>query len=97
LIPLKNSICVLYIKNRRESEGINMALGERGARMQLKLKQVMAAKKVSIRQLSLKSGVARGYISELIEGKYKNPGGQVLYKLARALGVKLDDIIDCDE
>ena len=74
-----------------------MALGERGARMQLKLKQVMETKKVSIRQLSLKSGVARGYISELVAGKYKNPSGQVLCKLACALGVKLNDIVDCDK
>lgn len=65
--------------------------------MELKIKQVMEQKHISIRQLSKRSGVARGYLSELINGKYNNPSSQVLCRIAKALGCGLDDIIDCEK
>jgi transcriptional regulator with XRE-family HTH domain len=46
--------------------------------MKLKIAKVRTAKKISMRQLELKSGVAHGYISELERGVYENPSVGVL-------------------
>lgn len=48
---------------------------------------------LSISQLSYKSGVAKGYITELEGGKYSNPGVQVIGKLCKALKVTPNDLI----
>jgi transcriptional regulator with XRE-family HTH domain len=47
--------------------------------MKLKIREAMASSRIkTIGQLSRKSGVARGYISELVAGKYENPSAKVL-------------------
>jgi XRE family transcriptional regulator of biofilm formation len=54
-----------------------------------------AREKKGLTQLALakKAKVAQGYISELEAGVEKNPGVEVLKKLARALGVPLADLL----
>lgn len=61
--------------------------------MKLNTKELRKIKKMSLAQLSRKSGVARGYLCELEEGKYKNPGGEVICKLCKALGCTPNDLI----
>jgi transcriptional regulator with XRE-family HTH domain len=41
-----------------------------------------------------KSGVAQGYISALEAGEKKNPGIEVLKRLARALGVPVTELLE---
>ena len=41
-----------------------------------------------------KSGVAKGYISALEAGEKKNPGIDVLKRLARALGVPVTELLE---
>ncbi|WBW95281.1 helix-turn-helix domain-containing protein [Oceanirhabdus sp. W0125-5] len=65
--------------------------------MRLKIEELRKKKKLSRRQLSLKSGVARGYISELESGKYDNPTVRVLVKLSKVLCCTLDELVDIDD
>lgn len=65
--------------------------------MRLKIKELRKKKRLSRRQLSLKSGVARGYISELESGKYDNPTIKVLCKLCKILGCTLEELVDCED
>ncbi|MBL4933024.1 helix-turn-helix transcriptional regulator [Clostridium paridis] len=62
--------------------------------MILKTKEYRKINKLSISQLSYKSKVARSYISELEEGKYDNPGIQVVCKLCKALKITPNDLIN---
>ena len=62
--------------------------------MKLKTKELRKIKKMSLAQLSRKSGVARGYLCELEGGKYTNPGGEVICKLCKALGTTPNDLIE---
>lgn len=45
------------------------------------------------KELSLKSGVARGYITEMENGKYTNPSIEVVCKLCMALEITPNDLI----
>ena len=65
--------------------------------MRLRIQELRKKKKLSKRQLSLKSGVARGYISELESGKYDNPTVRVLAKLSKVLCCTLDDLVDFED
>lgn len=60
----------------------------------LKTKELRKMRNLSIGKLSYKSKVARGYITELEAGKYKNPGLQVICKLAKALKVTPNELIE---
>jgi transcriptional regulator with XRE-family HTH domain len=62
----------------------------------LKTKEYRKFKKISISQLSYKSRVARGYITELEQGKYENPGLQTICKLCKALEVTPNELIKED-
>jgi putative transcriptional regulator len=62
--------------------------------LKLKTKELRIQKKWSVVQLSKKSGVARGYLCELESGKYKNPGGEIICKLCKALGTTPNDLIE---
>ncbi|MFT5872782.1 MAG: putative transcriptional regulator [Clostridium sp.] len=62
--------------------------------MKLKTKELREIKKMSLAKLSRESGVARGYLCELEEGKYKNPGGEVICKICKALKCTPNDLID---
>jgi len=65
--------------------------------MKLKIQEQRTNKKWSIRKLSLISGVARGYISELENDIHENPGIKVMCKIRRALDCTLDDLVSCEE
>jgi transcriptional regulator with XRE-family HTH domain len=52
------------------------------------------AKGMTQLQLATKSKVPQGYISELEAGKKKNPGLDVLKRLARALGVPVTELLE---
>lgn len=60
----------------------------------LKTKEYRKMRNLSISKLSYKSGVARGYITELEYGKYRNPGVKVVCRLCKALNVTPNDLID---
>lgn len=65
--------------------------------MKIKIKEIRMQKEWSISKLSIKSGIAKGYISEIETGKYKNPSIKVLCNLCNALGCTLNDLVDCKE
>ena len=60
----------------------------------LKIKKFRELKKLTISQLSYKSGIATGYILELENGKYKNPSLKIICKLSKALNVTPNDLIN---
>lgn len=64
--------------------------------LKLKIKEQRLKKDWSIRKLSILSGVARGYLSELEHDIYENPSIYVLCKLKKAFNCTFDDLIDCD-
>lgn len=64
--------------------------------LKLKIKEQRLKRRWSIRKLSLISGVARGYLSELEHDVYENPSVRVLCKLKNALGCTLDELVECD-
>jgi len=63
-----------------------MALKER-------LKSLRIAKGISVAALAVASGVSAPYIWQIESGTKKNPTGDVLQKLAAALGVTVADLI----
>ena len=70
--------------------------GEWAIVAKVKLKEHRERLKLTHEELSAKSGVARSYIIELEEGKYQNPSVEVLCKLAKAMGVGLSDLVECE-
>lgn len=62
----------------------------------LKTKEYRRMRNLSISKLSYKSKVARGYITELEEGKYTNPGLKTVCKLSKALKVTPNELIEQD-
>ncbi len=60
--------------------------------MGYKLKEVREAQKMTQEELSDKSGVSRGTISALENGTARTTTTKTLVKLARALGVSVDQI-----
>lgn len=57
------------------------------------LKQYRLNKGWNGKELGLKSGVARGYITEMENGKYTNPSIEVVCKLCMALEITPNDLI----
>ena len=60
----------------------------------MKLKDLRLSKGLTVKQLSNKSGLAVGYISDLENGKADNPSKLTLSKLANALDVSISDLLD---
>ena len=60
------------------------------------LKEIREQHGLTQRALSKRSGVLQGFISE-IEAGNKKPSLETAYRLAQALGVKVDDLILPDE
>lgn len=60
----------------------------------LKIKEFRKMRNLSINKLSYKSNVARGYITELEQGKYQNPGLNVICNLCKALKVTPNELIE---
>lgn len=63
--------------------------------MGYKIREVREAKNISQEELSQKSGVSRSIISALENGK-TNTTSKTLAKIARALGVSVDQIFYTD-
>ena len=64
--------------------------------MGLRLKEHRERVGISQRELARLSGVSQGYISDLEAGK-KDPRLTQAAKLARALGVLVDDLLESDD
>ena len=60
----------------------------------MKLKEVREAKKISVGELSKLSGISRQNIYE-IEDNSRTPKITTACKLAKALGVTIEDIFEC--
>lgn len=60
----------------------------------LKTEEYRKMRSLSISKLSYKSKVSRGYITELEEGKYENPGLQTICKFCKALKVTPNELIE---
>ncbi|MBW6408795.1 helix-turn-helix transcriptional regulator [Clostridium weizhouense] len=60
----------------------------------LNIKKIRKERNLTVSQLSYKSGVSRGYITELENAKYENPSLQIICSLSRALRVTPNDLID---
>ena len=58
------------------------------------LRRIREAKGVSQLELAKKAKVAQGYISALEAGEKKNPGINVLKRLAKALGMAVTDLLE---
>ncbi|MGA2836417.1 MAG: helix-turn-helix transcriptional regulator [Acidimicrobiales bacterium] len=57
------------------------------------LKRLRAEKRLSQAELSRQAEVSPGYVSELEGGQGKRPGGQVLMRLAKVLGVTIAELL----
>lgn len=62
----------------------------------LMMKEYRKKQRLSLSQLSYKSGVARGYLSEIESGKYDNPSLSVICALCRALKITPNDLINSE-
>lgn len=58
------------------------------------LKSLREDKNMSIRQLSLYSGVSNAYISQLENGKRNIPKPEILKKICKPLGVTYEELMD---
>lgn len=63
--------------------------------MKIYLQEIRTKKNISIRKLSVMTGIARSYIMRIEKGK-ANPTLSVLCKLCKALEVNLSDLVSCD-
>ncbi|MGL5085590.1 MAG: helix-turn-helix domain-containing protein [Clostridium sp.] len=57
------------------------------------LKIILKEKKMSLRELNRKSGVALSSLSELINGRHKNMRVESVVRIAKALEVTLDELV----
>ena len=64
--------------------------------MKIYLREIRKAKQVSIRKLAKLSGVSKSHIGN-IELLHYIPTICTLYKLAKALGVKMEDLFSCED
>lgn len=59
-----------------------------------RIKQRMDAKAWKLADLARESGVAKGYLWELLQGtERKRPSAETLYEVARALGTSVGDLL----
>ena len=58
-----------------------------------KLKSLREEKKLSVAELAEQSGVSKPYIWQIEDGRRKNPTGEVLRKLASALGTTVPELM----
>lgn len=63
-------------------------------RLKTVLRQLREAKGMSQLELANRARVAQGYISALEAGDKKNPGLEVLKRLAKALGVSVTELLE---
>jgi transcriptional regulator with XRE-family HTH domain len=51
----------------------------------------------TLRELSRRSGISNGLLSQMETGHIKQPSWRNVVRVAKALGVKLDVLAKCDE
>ena len=56
-------------------------------------RELRKARKISLAELSLRTGINQGYLSRLERGEKSNPSAEVLSKLADTLGVTVDFLL----
>jgi len=64
--------------------------------MKMYLREIRKNKKMSVRKLSEISGVSKTHIDN-IEIQKRIPTICVLHKLAKALGVRMEDLFSCED
>ena len=64
--------------------------------MKLYIRDYRLKANMNITNLSNESGAAKGYLSDLENGIKKNIGVDVLCKIAKALGVDVKNLFDCE-
>lgn len=57
----------------------------------VKIRLLIAKKGESLSSFSNKIGISQGYLSQILSSKY-NPSAKVAYKIAKGLGVNIEDI-----
>lgn len=57
-----------------------------------RIREIRAKKNISLENLSKKSSINLGYLSQLERGEKQNPSMNLLYKIACALGVNMKDL-----
>lgn len=62
-----------------------------------KLKELRLARGLTIEGLHELSGVSTGAISSIESGKVRNPGMSTIRKLAAALGIEVNDLLETGE
>ncbi len=62
--------------------------------MRIKLRKIRQGQNMSYRELSKLSGVSLSQIEKIESGYASNPTIKTICKLAKALGVRLDDLIE---
>ena len=60
-----------------------------------KIKEYREKKGMTIIELSNQAGISKSYISSIERGIQQNPSIQILDKLSTALGITLDQVLDC--
>jgi putative transcriptional regulator len=83
-------------KQHRSDERLNerAVIKDSNAKYNCLIEDMRVKKDWSMNKLSLKSHIARGYISELCNGVYDNPSLDVLVKLAKAFKCTLNDLVE---
>jgi len=64
--------------------------------MKIKLCQIRQEKRLTTRQLEKLSGVSHSCITKIETGE-SMPTVIILCKLAKAMNVKIEDLVDCDD
>lgn len=62
--------------------------------VRIKLRDLRLSKGISGAKLAEITGIARSYLSELENGVLNNPTLNILYKLSKALGCSIGDLIE---
>ncbi|MBA3814566.1 MAG: helix-turn-helix transcriptional regulator [Alphaproteobacteria bacterium] len=65
--------------------------------LQTKLKSHLLKSNLSIREVERRAGLNRSALSNILQGKSKNPTMHTLYGLAEVLGCSLSDFIESNE
>lgn len=58
-----------------------------------KLKKLADKNNLTMYRISKETGITESYIQSLFNGKQDNPSVKVAYKIAKLLGVKIDELL----
>ncbi len=58
------------------------------------LKNIRQSKKMSLRQVEIKSGISNSYVYYLEKGERNKPSPEILAKLAHAYNISYEDLMD---